>query len=69
MKLGSPGFLRLLITNLHSEFKMADAIWQTKIKKLLNLDKAWWRFSGSLIINLRKKLINLKWWIQYSGQK
>ena len=48
---------------------MAGAIWETRIKKLLDLDKTGWRFSGSLITELCSKLINSKWWMQYGGPK
>ena len=46
---------------------MAGAVWQTRIKKLLHLDKTGWRVLGSLITELRSKLINSKWWMQYGG--
>ena len=42
------------------KFKIAGAIWQTRIKKLLDLDKTGWRFLGSLITELRSKLIYSK---------
>ena len=51
------------------KLKMADALWQIRIKKLLDLDKTGWRFSGSPITDFRLKLVNLKWWIQYSKPK
>ena len=44
---------------------MADPIWQTRIKKLLDLDKTRSRFLGSLNTELRWKLINSKCWMQY----
>ena len=51
------------------KFKMVRAIWQTRIKKLLDLDKTGWRILGSLITELSSKLINSKWWMQYGGPK
>ena len=44
-------------------------MWQTRLKKLLDLDETGWRFLGSLITELRSKKLNLKRWMQYGGPK
>ena len=60
-------WLRIWTQNL--EIQNSGRNIATRIKKLLDLDKTGWRFSGSLFTDLRSKLINSKWWMQQGGPK